>query len=143
MIAAILDTNVLVQAVIGSSRSASARVLDACYERTFRFIYSPETLEELIAVLMVPSIRARHGMSDDEVLEFVASLLPFARRWEGIVSVAAGITRDLTDAKFLALAEESRADYLVTNDHRHLLCLKSYGPTQIVTPAAFLRHLSE
>lgn len=49
--------------------------------------------------------------------------------------------RAILDTKFLALAEDARADYLVTNDHRHLLHLRSHGQTQIVTPAAFLRQL--
>lgn len=75
MIRAILDTNVLVQSVIGSPDAASARTLDAAYHGEFRILYSPDTLDELLAVLMVPSIRDRHGMSDDEILEFVASLL--------------------------------------------------------------------
>jgi predicted nucleic acid-binding protein len=52
---AILDTNVVVQALIGSRRSASARVLDAYYEGRFRFCYSPDTLDELLAVLTVPA----------------------------------------------------------------------------------------
>jgi predicted nucleic acid-binding protein len=49
---------------------------------------------------------------------------------------------DVTDTKFLALAEESGATYLVTQDRRHLLRLKQYGKTQIVTPAQFLKELA-
>lgn len=55
--------------------------------------------------------------------------------------VSATIPRDLTDAKWLALATASDADYLVTNDRRHLLRLRRFGRTQIVTPRAFLREV--
>ena len=84
MLAAILDTNVIVQAAI-SSRGASFRVLNAH-----------------------PSL-----------------------------------TRDVSDTKFLSLAAESLADNLVTNDRRHLLPLRQYGVTRIVTPAQFLAQLPE
>jgi putative PIN family toxin of toxin-antitoxin system len=140
MIRAILDTNVVVQSVISSG--ASARVLDAYYDGKFRFVYSPSTLDEVIDVLMLPSIRARHGMSDDEILEFAASLLVNADRHDAGDTVAVSLARDVTDNKFLALAEAADADYLVTNDRRHLLPLKRHLTTEVVTPAEFLRRLA-
>lgn len=56
-------------------------------------------------------------------------------------TVPAGLTRDVTDTKLLALADEANADYLVTNDRRHLLRLGRFGRTKIVTPAQFIRSL--
>jgi predicted nucleic acid-binding protein len=44
--------------------------------------------------------------------------------------------------KFLSLASEANADFLVTKDGRHLLRLKKYRGTRIVTPAQFLRELA-
>jgi predicted nucleic acid-binding protein len=95
-----------------------------------------------LEVLTVPHIRARHGLSDDELLEFLASLLVNAVAYPGQVVVPASLPRDPTDAKFLALADESKANYLVTRDCRHLLRLGRFGPTRIVTPGQFLRQLS-
>jgi putative PIN family toxin of toxin-antitoxin system len=143
MTKAVLDTNILVQSLIGSAQSASARVLDAFYDGRFCLTYTSQTVDELIEVLAVPHIRNRHGLSDDEILEFVASLLVRAESFqiEDIRSVSADIPRDVTDTKFLALAIHCNADYLVTNDRRHLLRLRQYGRTQIVTPAEFLRQL--
>lgn len=141
MTTAVLDTNVVVQSLIGSPDSASARTLDALYDGRFRFVYSPDTIDELLAVLTVPHIRVRHGLSDDEILEFVASLVACGERVDGTATVPARIVGDATDVKFVAAAEASGADYLVTNDHRHLLRLRSHGPTFIVTPADFLRRL--
>lgn len=78
MITAILDTNVLVQSAISSPRSASARVREAYYDGRFQIVVSPDTLNELIEVLMLPRIRNRHGLSDGEILELIESLLPNA-----------------------------------------------------------------
>lgn len=141
MTTAILDTNVLVQSIIGSPRSASARVGEAYYDGRFQMVVSPASFDELIDVLTIPRIRDRHGFSDDEILEFIESLLPDAVTYPGESPIPADVARDMTDTKFLALAEESGADYLVTNDRRHLLRLKRHGRTKIVTPAQFLREL--
>jgi predicted nucleic acid-binding protein len=42
----------------------------------------------------------------------------------------------------LALALASNADYLVTNERRHLLRIGHYRRTEIVTPMQFLREIS-
>lgn len=55
--------------------------------------------------------------------------------------VTASVTRDPTDAKWLALAVDGQADYPLTVAKRHLLRLKTYGRTQVVRPAAFKRAL--
>ena len=141
MIAVILDTNVVVQSVIGSPTSTSARVLDAYFADRFRLVHSTATVDELLEVMCVPHIRRRHGYSDEEILELLASLLVGSETFPGDMVVSPVLTRDLTDTKFLALAADSEADYLVTNDHRHLLPLRQFQTTRIVTPAAFLRDL--
>ncbi|WNN92185.1 hypothetical protein [Gloeocapsopsis dulcis] len=44
---------------------------------------------------------------------------------------------------FLAAAYEAKADYLVSLDWQHLLPLKYYHGTQIVTPTLFIRALEQ
>jgi putative PIN family toxin of toxin-antitoxin system len=141
MIKAVLDTNVVVQAVIGSPRSASHRVLRAYDAGKFRPVWSAATMDELLNVLALPHIRARLGWSDDEILDFALSLLLHADTVTGHSSVSAAIPRDVTDTKLLVVSAQSRADYLVTNDRRHLLPLKRFLETRIVTPARFLKCL--
>jgi predicted nucleic acid-binding protein len=43
---------------------------------------------------------------------------------------------------FLAAAYESKADYLISLDKKHLLQLKHYHGTQILTPALFIQSLN-
>lgn len=138
MITAILDTNVLVQSLLTSASSASARVLDAYYDLKYRLIHSTQTLDELLDVLLVPRIRARHGLSEEEIAEFLVSLLINGTCSSAEPHAPPSLTHDVTDTKFLDLAEVSSAGYLVTNDRRHLLPLRRHHNTQIVTPAQFL-----
>ena len=142
MITAILDTNVYVRAAIGSGRGASYRVIEVREADKYRLVFSPDTIDELLQTLCVPHIRARHGWSDDEILNFVISFLADADIYPGRHPVAASLTRDTTDVKLLSLAAESGAEYLVSNDRRHLLRLRHYQRTRIVTPAQFLRELA-
>jgi putative PIN family toxin of toxin-antitoxin system len=141
MITAILDTNIFVQAAIGSSRGASSRVLKAFDLDKYRLVFSPETLDELLVVLCVPHIRARHGWTDDQILRFILSFLPNSNIYPGKKLISPAVTRDVTDAKLLGLAEEAGADFLVINDRRHLLRVRRYRQTRIVTPSQFLAKL--
>lgn len=142
MIAAVLDTNVIVQAAIGSSRASSSRVLVAYAHRLFRLAFCQSTLKELREVLVHPRIRAQHGWTDDELQRYLAFLLENAVYYESIGPVAApSLTRDATDTKFLDLAATAGASYLVTNDRRHLLPLRQYMGTLIVSPGEFLKRL--
>jgi predicted nucleic acid-binding protein len=141
MITAVLGTNVIVQSLFAHSRGAARGVLDSYFEGRFRPQFSDETLDELLAVLILPGIRAEHRLSDDALLEFIASLLANADRYSAGPSVPPALPRDITNTKFLALASHAKGQFLVTNDRRHLLRLKKFATTRIVTPAAFLRSI--
>jgi putative PIN family toxin of toxin-antitoxin system len=141
MVTAILDTNVFIRAILRPS-SPSARVVDAYLDGRFQFILSQAVLQELLTVLLLPEIREVHGWSDDAILRFVMNLPAGAVLYPGQAQVAASVPSDITDVKFLSLADEADADYLVTKDGRHLLRLKKYRQTRIVTPAQFLAVLA-
>jgi len=51
------------------------------------------------------------------------------------------IKDDPDDDKFLEASIEGNADYLVTQDKKHILPLKEFRGTKIVTPEEFL-HLT-
>lgn len=50
---------------------------------------------------------------------------------------------DEKDAYLLELAEESKADYLITGDKKHLLPLKKWRNTIIISPANFVKLKSQ
>jgi|SRR5438309_1659950 len=141
MITAVLDTNVIVGAAIGSEKATAGRILDAYFDGKYQLAFSPATSDELLHVLSLPMIRRRHGWSDDDILRFVLSLHVSATIGTGRLVVSPMLTRDVTDTKFLALAAEISADFLVTRDRRHLLRLRRFQKTRIVTPGQFLKEL--
>ena len=139
MNSAILDCNVVLQAIIGSMSAASYRTVTACLDGDFRLVVSGEVLQEYFDVLTLPRLRSQHRFSLSQILSYLDVLVADCDRVQVTRSVSPRLTRDITDAKFLALAEVSNANYLVTNDRRHLLPLKRHGHTRIVVPAQFLK----
>lgn len=137
MISAILDTNVVIQAAI-SRTGASYQVVQALFARQFEICISADVLDELYQVLTAPTIQARHAWDEQEVRDYIQLLVADAKLYPNQTAVSVSTARDVTDTKFLALAAESAANYLVTNDRRHLVRLGQVGMTKIVTPHKFL-----
>ena len=106
MLSAILDTNIFVRAALQPS-SPSAAVVDAYLNGRFQLILSQATLQELLAVLLLPDLREIHGWSDDEILGFLLNLPARAVLYSGRLVVPASLTRDVSDTKFLSLAHEA------------------------------------
>lgn len=141
-LSAIIDTNVLIAGIsTANPRSASAAVVDRLFADRFVHFASLESLTEIYEVLRLPTVRAIHKLTDEKIDLLFAALEAESTLLEPVGVVAASLPRDLTDTKWLALAAHADADYLVSNDRRHLLRLKKFGRTAIVTPAVFLREL--
>ncbi|MBI1902723.1 MAG: putative toxin-antitoxin system toxin component, PIN family [Planctomycetia bacterium] len=134
----------IIAGVLSSSpRSASRAVLDRHRTGDFLLVLSPDTLREIRSVLAHSELRAVHGMTDADIRHFCRALQVASQVFPGSLVVPPAVTRDLTDTKWVALALESGADFLVTNDQRHLHRLKAIGRTRIATPARFLRELAQ
>lgn len=141
-LSAIIDTNVLVAGIsTDNPRSASAAVVDRLFAGSFILFASLESLIEVHDVLRLPTVRAIHKLTDQKIDLLFAALEARSTLLEPREIVAASIPRDVTDTKWLELAAQADADYLVSSDRRHLLRLKKFGRTVIVTPAVFLREL--
>ncbi len=139
MISAVVDTNVLLAGAISSNPASSSKeVLNAFFAGQFLLLLSPETFQEFQRVLGEPDIRVKHGWTDEKIVEFCHTLEVAGRMIEPTTTVSAAVTRDITDTKWVALALDADADYLVTQDRRHLLRLKKVGRTKVVRPRAFL-----
>ena len=127
----VIDTNTLVSSVLIASSIPDRAVTSI--RQSGIILISIATLEELQAVLnrpkfdkyVDPSIRS----------EFVAQL---AQQSE-LIDITESVIecRDRKDDKFLELAINGKADYLITGD-RDLLVLHPFRNIPIFTPAAFL-----
>lgn len=127
----VLDSNVLVSAF--GWRGNPRRILELVVKnRVFLFV-SPQTFEEFSRVLDYPKFgfsQQRKTRLREFVLSIAIVIIP--RKKFKIVR------KDPKDNKFLECAFACNADFLVTGDF-HLLELKEFKKTKIVTPKQFLQ----
>ncbi len=123
MVRVVIDTNVLVSALIddGKPRRLVVELLDK-----HTVILSRQMLAELADVLS----RDKFSVTSSQVDRFVSSLVRISK----IVpdnSQFKAVLEDPDDNKVLNTAVSGRADFIVTGDH-HLLVLSQFKKTKIV-----------
>ncbi len=129
----ILDTNIFVSGLL-VRKSIPGRILHAFLEERFLLLISLEIMAEISEVLS----RSRFDLKREKILEVIHALEIKAEKVtpppkkRGLL-----IPEDPADEKFLLCAEKGKADYLVSGDI-HLIRLKSYKSTAIVTPREFI-----
>jgi len=121
LLLAVLDTNVLVSALILPG-SLPARLLRCALAREFVLVLSESILQELAAAF-------------EAVLRDVALLVPGAVRVEAVPG-------DADDNHVVACAMEGRAEFIVSGDE-HLRSLGQYQSVRIVSPAQFAAALDD
>ncbi len=132
----VLDTNILVSALISPSGHAAA-IYDAWEDGKFTLMSCADHLEEIRATLQKPRVaeliephKAGRLVNQIRRLSEQIGSLPRVRR-----------SPDVSDDYLLALSEAGRADYLVTGDKSGLLSLRRHKATQIITASEFVRVL--
>lgn len=131
----VIDTNVFISAAI-NPHGAPTQVLDAWRDHQYELVISPSILEEVLEVIKRPSIRSRHGWSDEEIEIFFRGLQLFAVVTPGDLEIAE-VEDDPDDDKFLVCAVEGAADFIISGDP-HLLDIESYQEIPIISPRQFL-----
>lgn len=97
-----------------------------------RLIFSEESLQEFLEVAQRPKLQKY--FSEDDIDQLLGLFEHFGELIE--VQSKVDICRDPKDNFLLALAKDSRADYLVTGD-KDLLEIGVFEQTQILTFASF------
>lgn len=131
----VLDTNVLVSAVI--SQGKPRELLSKGIAKQFSIVLSDFILKEFIRVLRRP----RFETSEDEIHKIVLALIQTGE----VVSVRSNfkvVKHDPDDDAIVNTAHDGRADMIVTGDS-HLLRLKSFKGIKIVSVSEALRQLIE
>ncbi len=142
MIRVVLDTNVLVSALLSPGRTADL-IIRHWLNLDFVVCTTAEQIVEVSAVLIRPKLSKRTGVTDTEVARLIARLhqsrvderTPAFLKEQVILS-------DPDDDTILAAALAGDADYIVSGDH-HLLELHEFRGIPIVTPREFLEMLTE
>lgn len=133
MLKFVLDTNVLVSALISTSGNP-ALLLDKAGESYTLFI-SKDILKEFEAVIS----RDKFDFTDEEINTIIEAVVSFSEVVNPAIKLDV-IRSDPDDNKILECAVACDASYIVSGD-RHLLELKEYSGIKIITPKAALELL--
>jgi putative PIN family toxin of toxin-antitoxin system len=128
---AVLDTNVLISAVI--STGVCHDVLVSGFRGEFEIIVSVATLTEFRETLL--KYPEKFNMDETEIQREVETVRYFAEFVDPEERITV-VEDDPDDDKFLEAAVAGNVDYVVTGD-QHLLNLGSFRGIEIVDPRTF------
>ncbi len=132
MIRVILDTNVLISALLFSGEPG--RIVERWKSGAFVPVFSRDTFDEFRKVLSY----TKFSLTVQEIATLIEDeVLPFCEVVE-IGEKILGVCRDPADDPFLSCAVAADADFIISGD-KDLLALGSFRNIPIVTVAAFLR----
>ena len=149
----VLVCMIFLQAVL-SKKSIAFKLFEYLESNSFRLFVSQETLDEVVDVLNRPPMRAKYSQITDESVEnFLSRVLKKAVLIK-TVSAKFKYSRDPMDEKYINLAVEAKAHFIVSRD-KDLLDLmtdisvkakefrQKSRPLKIVEPIEFLKIVAE
>lgn len=131
MIRAVLDTNVVVSALLFSGQAS--RLVPAWQAARFRPVLSSSILQEYLRVLGYPKFR----LTTEEIRALIEEeLLPFVETVH-VMPSGTSLSRDPDDAKFLECALSGDVPWIVSGD-KDLLAVGRINSIRVVTLSAFI-----
>jgi putative PIN family toxin of toxin-antitoxin system len=129
----VVDTNVMVSALFLAS-SLPARLIELWRIGRFDVLISAEQLDELMRVTRYLKVRER--LTPALAGRLINELRDLAIMVTNLPTVS--VSPDPSDNFLLAVAAAGAADFLVTGDKAHVLSLKAYQRTKILSVREFL-----
>ena len=133
MIRIVLDTNVVISAILKST-GPEARIIDLVAAGTLQPCISAAILSEYLRVAARPFLRA-HENRARQVLSLLAQVSENVSPGRRVHA-----SPDEDDNRFLECAEEGHADFLVTGDRRHFP--PAWAGTRVVSSRELLAWLA-
>jgi len=135
LIRAVIDTSILIRALI-KPQGTVGPVLQGLRNADYQLLYSEPLLAELTDVLARPRLRAKYGLTTEDIATVLSLIL---LRGEPLVPARRiDVCRDPTDNMVLEAAVAGQADAIVSGDE-DLLTLSPFEAIPILSPATFLR----
>lgn len=126
----VFDTNIYISAIIygGNPRTC----LDLARERKLELYTSRPILYEL-----TQKLKLKFKWQDFDIIDVVEGLTRFIKVVKPRKKVSI-IKKDPSDNQILECAYQAKANYIISGDTRHLLPLKKFKNTKIVSAKEFL-----
>ncbi len=134
----VLDANIYVSFILAGGETLSS-LFNAWQGREFEVLISEDITEEVKEVC--DRFLKRGVITEGAVKETIWRLNHESRRIEVISLVT--LSKDMKDNKYLSCAKDGQANYLITGDKKHLLPIKKFGITRIVSPKEFIEVLQK
>lgn len=135
MIRVVIDTNVIVSAIIARKPSPPLYIWKALLAQNIVLVTSVEILAEVEEVLNRDSLVKLHGRSSEDIRNLLAQVAKLSVIVP-LLSIPT-VCRDPNDDVFLACAISGSADYIISGD-KDLLELKNYEGIEILSPGNFV-----
>lgn len=132
----VLDTNVFISGIFW--KGAPNRIIQLAEKGRLEITATPEILEELFGVLRRKKFEPLFKETQSVPREIFETILELVSVSFSRVAVNI-IKEDSADNKFLACALVSGAHFIISGD-QHLLKLKKWQNTNILTPHEFLKY---
>lgn len=134
----VIDANIYVSFILASGDTISS-LFNAWQAHEFEVLSSQDITAEVKDVC--DRFLKRGILTEDAVKETIWRLDHDSRR----INIVSRVIRskDVKDNKYLACAKDGEADFLITGDKKHLLSLKKFGTTRIVSPKEFVEVLQK
>jgi len=108
-----------------------AQLLDAVQSKKVVLLVSDEVVVEYLRVLEYPHIRKYKKITDEVIRDLTSLFVEETERIEVLSTTKK--SKDPDDDKFLSLAVDGEADFLITGDKGDLLSLKEIEHIPIIT----------
>ncbi len=108
-----------------------ALILDAVQSKKVVLLVSDEVVVEYLRVLDYPHIRKYKNITDEVIRNLTSLFVEETERIEILSTIKK--SKDPDDDKFLSLAVNGKADFLITGDKADLLSLKKIENIPIIT----------
>ncbi len=129
----VIDTNILVSAAIGNG--ASTKILyDIIFDPDIEVCICENVLAEYNRVSEYNRIQKKYPLYRIKLKEMIESLQIIGVKY--FPSQTFALIKDISDNKFLDLAYESKANYLITGNHKDFT-ISQFEETKIPSPQQF------
>lgn len=129
----VFDANVFVSFFLNPGE-AIQKLFNLWQEKKFEVLVSPEIKTEILKVVQYPRLKKYFESGDIEVLKYLLdneTELVFPKK-------RVFVCKDPFDNMYLECCFEGKARFLITGDKKHLLPLKKFTKTKIVSPKEFI-----